>query len=887
MTGTIVALADLRGSMLAEAGGKAANLGELVRAGLPVPPGFCVMTAAYREVAADASVVAAIAALAAVAVGDAAGLQAGAAAVRAALLAAPVPAALARACTEAYARMGGDVAVAVRSSATAEDLPDASFAGQQDTLLGVRGAEAVVAAIRACWASLFTERAVAYRATRGIDPRGVELAVVVQELIPASVAGVLFTANPLTGQRLAPVIDASPGLGEAVVSGAVNPDHFEMDPELRVVSRRIGDKRVRIDAVAAGGTRHATLAASEEACIGDDELRTLAELGRRIEAHFGAPQDVEWALDGSRRAWIVQARPITTLYPIPASVTPEGPLHVFLNFNVAQGVFRPLTPMGIQGFRATLAGIARTIGFEVPRFAGPPVIQEAGHRMLIDITVPLRHPLGRRVVLGAFRRMEARSAATLRPLVESEPRLALQASSKLKLAALVLRGGWRTRVPLTLVRAWVSPERARARVWARAEEALALGACASDEADALYAAAELLLTEAMPRVFINVVPVVAAGMLALQAVRRLLRGIATREEIETTLRALPHNPTTIMDLELWGLSRAVAVDPVATALVRGSSSEALARRYAEGALPAALQAALREFLGRYGARGVAEIDIGVARWGEDPRHVLGAIANYLAQDDPSRAPDVQFVRGRAEAEAMVVTLVTRARARGWLRGRLVRLAFDRMRELAGMREAPKFCIVRVFARARELLLGVAGHLRARGAIDRVEDVFMLSLPEVKAALAGTDVRGTIDGRRASFARELERRHLPRVLLSDGTDAEAKQAASEPQVSGIRGTPASSGRVTGRARVVLDPVGARIDPGEILVAPSTDPGWTPLFLTAGGLVMEMGGAMSHGAVVAREYGIPAVVGVSSATLRVTTGQTITVDGNAGTVTIEEA
>jgi phosphohistidine swiveling domain-containing protein len=890
MDAVIVPLAGLRGSMLAEAGGKAANLGELVRAGLPVPPGFCVTTAGYREVARDAAVQAAIAAVAATPVTDAAGLQATAERVRAALLAAPVPEALVRACEAAYAGLAdGEAVVAVRSSATAEDLPDASFAGQQDTLLGVRGAAAVMAAIRKCWASLFTDRAVAYRAPRGIDPRGVELAVVVQALVPASVAGVLFTANPLTGQRRAAVIDASPGLGEAVVSGAVNPDHFELDVRGAVVRRRIGDKRVRIDADAEGGTRRAAVAASDEACVSEAELRALVELGREIEAHFGAPQDVEWALDEERRPWILQARPITTLYPIPADApTSDEPLAVYLNFNVAQGVLRPLTPMGLHGFRVMMGRVVSRVGFECPPLVGPAFVHAAGHRLLVDIGAALRHPVGRRVVLAVFSRMEARSAAVVRWLVEEDPRLAVRPASRLALIGAALRGAWRTRAPVNVVRGWIDPAAARERVWAAAGQALAFGETGGDvRPESLYAAAERLLLRGMPVVFLTAMPTMVAGMLALQAARRLLRGIAAPEEIEVTLRALPHNPTTIMDLELWAVSRAVAEDPAAVAEVRGADQDALARRFAAGTLPAALQTALAGFLGRYGARGVAEIDIGVARWGEDPRHVLGAICNYLAQADPERAPDLQFARAGAAAEAMVETLVARARASGRVRGRLVRLAFSRVRALVGMREAPKFCLVQVFARVRALLLGIGEQLAARGVFARADDVFMLTLPEVKSALAGVDVGELVRGRRVSFGRELARRHLPRVLLSDGTDAEAALAATRPAGGGICGTPASAGRVTGPARVILDPVGARIEPGEILVAPSTDPGWTPLFLTAGGLVMEMGGAMSHGAVVAREYGIPAVVGVALATGRIVSGQIVTVDGNAGTVTIEPA
>ena len=240
--------------------------------------------------------------------------------------------------------MGDDVPVAVRSSATAEDLPQASFAGQQDTYLNVVGAEAVVDAVRRCWASLWTERAVSYRATNGIDPRAVRLAVVVQRMVDAEVSGVMFTANPVTGKRRQTVIDASAGLGEAVVSGAVNPDHFVVDTASgEILERQPGDKRVAIVAVPGGGTHQVEPAGGEdELSISDAQVRALAALGARVEAHYGAPQDTEWAIDGEGGIWLLQARPITTLFPLPAGAPdPDDDLRVYFSASVAQGVYRP------------------------------------------------------------------------------------------------------------------------------------------------------------------------------------------------------------------------------------------------------------------------------------------------------------------------------------------------------------------------------------------------------------------------------------------------------------------------------------------------------------------------------------------------------------------
>jgi pyruvate,water dikinase len=235
---------------------------------------------------------------------------------------------------------------------------------------------------------------------------------------------------------------------------------------------------------------------------------------------------------------------------------------------------------------------------------------------------------------------------------------------------------------------------------------------------------------------------------------------------------------------------------------------------------------------------------------------------------------------------MIDTLASRARRRGRLRGSLVRVALRRVRALAGLRELPKYYLVLALATVRRELTFVGSDLAAVGRLTEAGDIFFIDLVEARAGLGGRDLREIVTKRRETYELELRRRHVPRVLLSDGTEPEAmaKPAAGLAPTGSLAGTPASAGQITGVARVIHDPVGARLEPGEILVAPSTDPGWTPLFLAAAGLVMEMGGPNSHGAVVAREYGIPAVVGVPNATDRISTGQRITVDGSAGTVSL---
>ena len=301
-----------------------------------------------------------------------------------------------------------------------------------------------------------------------------------------------------------------------------------------------------------------------------------------------------------------------------------------------------------------------------------------------------------------------------------------------------------------------------------------------------------------------------------------------------------------------------------------------------------MQSGLAGFLGRYGHRAVAEIDLGMPRWSDDPTHILGVLANYLRLDDPGQAPDRQFSRAAREAEAQVARLAAAAGERSRLRAALVRAALKRTRMFAGLRELPKYHIVEALAAVRGQLPGHrdgAGRDRPHRRCRTTSFSWTWSRPA--RASAGARLQRLVAQRRDAYEQELGRRHIPRVLLSDGTEPEALQTPAgpgrrpDPRASST-GTPASAGTVTAAARVILDPQGAHLEPGEILVAPSTDPGWTPLFLTAGGLVMEMGGPNSHGAVVAREYGIPAVVGVPDATSRIVTGHSITVDGAAGTV-----
>ena len=890
----VLPLSALDRTMLPMVGGKSANLGELIHAGFAVPVGFCVTTAAYARVSARAGLDTYLSGLEATESSESARQIELATAIRTALCQTPLPPEVIEAVTSAYQSLspGEPVPVSVRSSATAEDLPEASFAGQQETFLNVIGSEAVLTSVQRCFASLWTDRATQYRTSLGIAPRDVRLAVVVQRMVEAEVAGVLFTANPLTGKRREIVIDANPGLGEAVVSGATNPDHFVVQTTTgEIVERRLGDKQVLIQAAAGGGIQQIEAGASPtRACLSDDQIRTLAALGARVEALYETPQDIEWAIDTSGQVFLLQARPITTLFPLPeiAPSTDES-LCVYLAIGVQQGTYRPFTPMGRSALRLLASGFLTLIGSPLrDPLAGPRFVVEAASRPFFDVTAALRSPFGRGFLLEAMRGAEARAATSFERLV-TDPRLSLRRTPRCVFGRAVVLLLARTRLPWYLLQALLAPQAASRRVQRFVEQRRNTPQIdASAAAAAHLVAVERLLQHSL-RLAFRVSPVMLAGMQSFALAQRLLGELASESECQVVLGGSPTNPTTQMNLALWRLSQEIRADATSRQLLQSLPAERLAQEYQQGTLPILLQQGLARFLREYGHQSVCELDLGVPRWSEDPTYVLALLTGYLEMEESVYAPDRQLQRAEREANAMIATLARRARQKHWLLGWLVRRCLQRAHALVGFREMTRFVVGLVLAQARELLWPVGEELVRAGRLKEAADLFFLTVPEAHALLSGADLCGRVSERRATFARELRRRHVPLVLLSDGSESTAvpQTTQSTAQAEGtLQGTPASAGRVTALARVILDPNAARLSPGEILVAPSTDPGWTPLFLKAAGLVMEVGGAMAHGAIVAREYGIPAVVGVAGATERIATGNRVTLDGTAGTVVIEE-
>jgi pyruvate,water dikinase len=898
---------------LESAGGKGLNLARLARAGFPVPPGFIITTGAYRAfVGANNLGDAILATIDPLVADDASALELASRKIRAAFSAGKVPADIAASIRQAYADLD-QPSVAVRSSATAEDLPDLSFAGQQDTFLNVVGEQQVQQAVVDCWSSLWTGRAIGYRLRNGIAQGEAALAVVVQGMVQSETSGVLFTANPLTGLRSESVIDATLGLGEALVSGQVEPDHYVVNPlSGEILSKRLGSKNLSIRGRSGGGTETVAEAAPARQALSDEQIRQVTALGRSVQQEYGFPQDIEWAFTQGE-LHLLQSRAITSLFPLPENA--PDPMVIWFSFGAVQGVLGPLTPLGSDTFRCVFAGGAQMFHVRV-HYDEQHVLVPAGERLWIKVSDVLRHPLGSRIFGPLLGFIEPSIGQILRGLA-GEPELGMGSGKFRPTTALrILR--FALPVLARMARTVHNPEKARADFDRLIDRELSASRFepTGDPFDRLAQRLVFMqgrIEQAFQVLLPRFIPIFGPTVGMLNLLNHLDPNGAGSDHGFSTLvlevtRGLPGNVTTEMDLALWEAARAIRADPASLAVFSRAGAPELASRYLDRSLPEVAQRAVAAFMHRYGMRAVAEIDIGQPRWHEDPAPIMQSLQSYLHISDEA-APDVLFARGAAAAENAIEELATQARAQGgWLRERMVRFAAWRVRVLAGVREAPKFYAVQMIGLAREGLLESGADLVAEGIFEQPDDLFFLHLSELEALAreksgpagwtaggpaapaaapeANVDWRGLVGERRAIFAREQRRRQIPRVLVSDGRTFYEGLGAEAGAGDVIVGSPVSPGMVEGVVHVVLDPHRSQLAPGEILVCPGTDPAWTPLFMAAGGLITEVGGMMTHGSVVAREYGIPAVVGVHQATTRLKDGQKIRLDGTAGKILLIE-
>ena len=850
----VLGLAEIDSTRFSEVGGKAAGLGELARLpGVRVPDGFCVSTEAYRQALACSPALAAlIDRLTSLPADDSPELRALGAEIRRQLEAATLPPGLVEAVSGALARLGAALPCAVRSSATAEDLPEASFAGQHDSFLHLIGEAAVLEHIRRCWASLFTDRAVLYRARAGLSHRGVHMAVVVQRLILPQVAGTLFTADPVHGDRRVCTIEASFGLAEALVAGQVNPDRYRLRAG-QIIEAHPGDKAPTPRAHPGGDT--AAQAAQPQPALTDAQLLELEALGRRIEAHFGQPQDIEWCLQ-DEALYVVQSRPITTLFPIPNAG--DSGNHVFLSVGHQQVMTDAMRPLGLAMFQRT---------------AGRPMF-EAGGRLFVDPTLQLASPLSRDLLLDTIGRGDPLTRDALDTLLAREgffPSLPPPPP-----------GPPRAPPPPAQPDAALIPT-----LIARSEDALAAlrrrleGVTGAELLDLILEdVGELKRSLTEPQ---NVVAIIASINAANWLNDKLAEWLDDPDATHALSQSAPHNVTSEMGLALLDLADAIRPWPQVVAYL----SEARDADFWEG-LEAreggpAVRAALSAWLERYGMRCPGEIDLTRPRWSERPTTLVPLLLSDLRTTEPGAAAR-RLEAGRrvaAEREASVLARL-RELPDGEQKAAETQRMIRQLRDFYGYREHPKYTIICRFFVYKQALLAEAERLLDAGLIDARDDIDFLTPEELRELTrARAPDPALIRRRREKHARD-RRLTPPRVITSDGEVLAGAYRRTGLPAGALVGLGVSAGVVEGRARVVRALAEARLEPGDILVTPFTDPSWTPLFVAVAGLVTEVGGLMTHGSVIAREYGLPAVVSVEDATRRIRDGQRVRVHGTEGYV-----
>ena len=863
----VLGLEEIDKTQVALVGGKAAHLGELSRIeGIRVPAGFCVTTDAFRRIMATVPWIDdRLDRLSRLDPDDRQAIRTLGAEIRRTLEGIAIPDDLAAAITRSVIRLGGQAAYAVRSSATAEDLPTASFAGQQDTYLNVVGLAAILQHVSRCWASLFTERAVTYRLRNGFDHRKVYMAVVVQQMLFPQAAGILFTADPVTSNRKVVSIEASFGLGEALVAGLVNADVCQVrDGE--IVAKSVATKQLAIHAWPAGGTRELAIEPESQGqpALTDAQIVRLAQLGRRIEAHFDHPQDIEWCLvdDGFQ---IVQSRPITTLFPIPAA-SDQGN-HVYVSVGHQQMMTDPMKPLGISLWQLTAAR----------------PMSEAGGGLFVDVTQALGSPASRAGLLKAL--------GTSDPLIGDALQTILERGDFIPTLPDEGLGG----TPADSAPGPIETDPAIvAELVERGQASIAM-LKRDIRAESGSALLDFILADVqeLKRILFDPrsLQVIMAGMEATWWLNEQMQAwLGEKNAADTLAQSVPGNVTSEMGLALLDVADVIRPHPDVVAFLQHVEDENFLDELPMLAGGRETRDAIQAYLDQYGMRCVGEIDITKPRWTERPTTLVPMILGNIKNFEPG-AGERRFGQGRQKAWKKEQELLARLRALpdgegpdGERKAEAAKRMIDRIRTFIGYREYPKYHMISRYFVYKQALLNDAERLVHAHVLREREDIFYLKFQELHDTVRTNQVDDQLIRQRKDAFRSYHALTPPRVLTSDGEVVAGTYRRVDVPADALTGLPVSAGTVEGRARVILDMAEADLEAGDILVTAYTDPSWTPAFVAIKGLVTEVGGLMTHGAVIAREYGLPAVVGVEHATRLIPDGQRIRVHGTDGYIEI---
>ncbi|WP_144655738.1 phosphoenolpyruvate synthase [Bacillus tropicus] len=863
MSSFVLDFQEIEKGQLSLVGGKGLNLGELSTIqGIQVPEGFCVTTVGYEKaIEQNENIQTLLQQLTKLKLEDRAQIGEMSKEIREVIMAVQIPSDVVEAVAHYLSRFGNEHAYAVRSSATAEDLPYASFAGQQDTYLNIIGKEAILQHVRKCWASLFTERAVMYRMQNGFEHNQVSICVVVQKMVFPEASGILFTADPITSSRKVLSIDASFGLGEALVSGLVSADNYKVK-EGEIVDKLISTKKVAIYALKEGGTETKQINSAQQKIqtLSEQQILQLAQIGRQIEAYFGCPQDIEWCLVDNT-FYIVQSRPITTLYPIPEEN--DGENHVYISVGHQQMMTDAMKPLGLSFFLLTTSAPMR----------------KAGGRLFVDATQRLASPASRDYLINTLGKSDPLIRDALTTVVERDNFITLLPDEETEKSAS------KSKPPVSLQPEIENDPAIVTELIKNSEaslEELKENMQLKSGVDVLDFILEDI--QQLKKVLFNPqsIAVIMAGMNASTWINeKMEQWLGEKNAADTLSQSVQNNITSEMGLALMEVADVIRPYEEVIAYLQHVENDSFLDEFVQFKGGEKAREAIDAFLNKYGMRCSGEIDITKTRWSEKPTTIIPMILNNI-RDFEYGASKRKFEEGLQEALKKEEELVDRLQQLpdGKQKVEETKRMIRNIRNFIGYREYPKYGMINRYFIYKQALLKEAEQLVQSGVIHEVDDIYYLTFEELHEVVRTKKLNYELIHKQKNDYKLYEKLTPPRIMTSDGEIITGKYKRENLPVDAIAGLPVSSGLVEGRARVILNMEDANLEEGDILVTAFTDPGWTPLFVSIKGLVTEVGGLMTHGAVIAREYGLPAVVGVENATKLIKDGQRIRVHGTEG-------
>ncbi|RPK06020.1 phosphoenolpyruvate synthase [Priestia endophytica] len=870
MSSYVVSFQEIDKTQLLLVGGKGLNLGKLAKIqGIQVPEGFCVTTEAYQKaLEQNEAFHELLAQLTLLKVEDRNQIGEISRKIRKIIMEVEIPSDVVKAVAHYLSQFGDEHAYAVRSSATAEDLPHASFAGQQDTYLNIIGKEAILRHISKCWASLFTDRAVIYRMQNGFDHNQVYLAVIIQRMVFPQASGILFTADPITSNRKLLSIDASFGLGEALVSGLVSADCYKVQ-EGEIVDKRIATKKLAIYGRKEGGTETQQIDPDQQKTqtLAEQQILQLARIGRQIEAYFGCPQDIEWCLVDDT-FYIVQSRPITTLYPIPEANDQEN--HIYVSVGHQQMMTDPMKPLGLSFFLLTT----------------PAPMRKAGGRLFVDVTHMLASLDSRKMLLNSMGQHDPLMKDALITIIERGDFIKSLPNDKQEQSS-----GKRNKS--------VSSPDSRAQIENDPTIVSDLIKSSQRSIEELKQNIQTKLGSDLFDFILEDIQILkkilfdpqssAVFMAAIDASswinEKMKEWLGEKNVADTLSQSVPNNITSEMGLALLDVADVIRPYPEVMDYLQNVKDDNFLDELVKIDGGQETQDAIIAYLNKYGMRCAGEIDITKTRWSEKPITLVPMILSNIKNFEPN-ASYRKFEQGRRVALKKEQELLDRLKQLpdGEHKAKETKRMIDLIRNFIGYREYPKYGMVNRYFVYKQALLKEAEQLVQTNVIHEKEDIYYLTFEELHEVVRTNKLDYEIISKRKDEYKLYEKLTPPRVITSDGESIVGKYKRENLPAEAVVGLPVSSGVIEGRARVILNMEDANLEDGDILVTTFTDPSWTPLFVSIKGLVTEVGGLMTHGAVIAREYGLPAVVGVENATKLIKDGQRIRVNGTDGYIEI---